>query len=318
MSVSLAESAKLSQDQLAKGVIETFVQESSVLDRIPLMPIQGNAFTYNSESVLPGVSFRAVNTAYPESTGIVVPKTESLYILGGDADVDKFIVQTRGNLNDQRAIQTRMKVKSLSYQFQDCFINGDNAANALEFDGLKKRLVGKQVIDAAEDGLSIIGANDQASHDFLDQLELLFASVKGGAEVAYMNAAVKAKLRSMIRRLGGWHSYMDAATGKPVDSYNGVVLLDIGTKPNGDPILPETEVQGTAIDCTSIYAARFGQTEADEAVTGLTNGGVMVEDLGQLQEKPVFRTRIELYAGVANFGGKGAARLRGVRTAKAA
>ena len=47
-------------------------------------------------------------------------------------------------------------------------------------------------------------------------------------------------------------------------------------------------------------------------MTGLTNGGVMVDDLGLLQDKPVYRTRIELYAGLAVFSGKAAARLQGV------
>src|SRR5262245_26164216 len=117
MAVTLAESAKLSQDDLQRGVIETFIQASPVLDRIPLLTIEGNAYAYNEEGTLPGVEFRAVNQAYAESTGTVNPKSERLVILGGDADVDTFIVQTRGNLNDQRAVQTAMKVKAASYKY---------------------------------------------------------------------------------------------------------------------------------------------------------------------------------------------------------
>ena len=44
MAVTLAQAAVLSQDDLQRGVLEVFVQESSVLDRIPLMPIEGNAY----------------------------------------------------------------------------------------------------------------------------------------------------------------------------------------------------------------------------------------------------------------------------------
>jgi hypothetical protein len=122
MAQTLVEAAKLSQNSLQRGVIETFVQESVVLDRLPLMDIEGNAFAYNEEATLPGVEFRAVNAAYSESTGTVNQKTETLVILGGDADVDRFIQQTRSNMNDQRAVQTRMKVKSASYKFQDAFV----------------------------------------------------------------------------------------------------------------------------------------------------------------------------------------------------
>ena len=140
MAVTLAESAKLSQDMLAKGVLETFVQSSPILDRIPFMPIEGNAFSYDAEASLPGVEFRNVNEGYTESTGTVNQKTESLHILGGDADVDTFIQKTRSNLNDQRAEQTVLKTKALSYKFQDTFFNGDTDVDPKGFDGLRKRL----------------------------------------------------------------------------------------------------------------------------------------------------------------------------------
>jgi hypothetical protein len=76
-------------------------------------------------------------------------------------------------------------------------------------------------------------------------------------------------------------------------------------------IIPQTETQGTSVLASSIYAVKFGRGEGDQAVTGLTNGGVMVDDLGLLQSQPVYRTRIEFYCGMAVFAGKGAARLTG-------
>ena len=103
-------------------------------------------------------------------------------------------------------------------------------------------------------------------------------------------------------------------TGKRVPMWNGVPLLDIGTKADGTQIIAQDEVQGTATTASSIYAVKFGQGEGDQAVTGLSNGGVQVYDLGELQEKPAYRTRIEFYCGVAVFG-NGAARLRGVLNA---
>jgi hypothetical protein len=310
MAITLVESAKLSDDQLRRGVIEMFVQESSVLDRLPFMEISGNAYKYNQELTLPGVEWRAVNGSYSESTGTVNPKTESLFILGGDADVDRFIQQTRSNLEDQRAIQTRAKVKAISYAFQDAFINGDTDSNPNQIDGLKNRLVGNQVLTAGTNGLGIV----EAGHDFLDCLDALIAAVKGGPDALYMNAFIKGKIRSTLRRLGGWHTMQDAETGKLLDYYLNVPLLDIGEKPNGDFIIPQDETVGTSNDCSSIYAVKFGPgEEADQAVTGLTNGGVMVDDLGQLQAKSAYRTRVEFYPGLAVFGGRGAAVLKGVR-----
>ena len=315
MAVTLAQAALLSENDLQRGVIETFVQMSPVLDRIPLMPIEGNAYAYNEEATLPGVAFRAVNEAYTESTGTVNQKTESLVILGGDADVDRFIVQTRGNLNDQRAIQTRLKVKAASYKFQDTFFNGDVTVDTKSFDGLKKRLTGAQVIDLATNGAAI-NTDDTTRNTFFDALEALIAAVpglNGDNGAIYANASLLAKIKSAGRRLGGTEYFNEDATGKRVLTWNGIPVLDPGMNLAGTPILAQTEVQGTSgATASSIYAVKFGEDETDGGVTGLTNGGVMVDDLGLLQSQPVYRTRIEFYCGLGVFGGKAAARLRGV------
>ncbi|MFD8611404.1 MULTISPECIES: major capsid protein [Streptomyces] len=311
MALTLAEAAKLSTTDLQRGVIETFVQESPILDRLPLMDIEGNAYAYNSEATLPGVEFRGVNDSYSESTGTVNQATESLVILGGDADVDTFIAQTRSNLNDQRAIQETLKVKAAAYKFQDAFFNGDVAVDPKGFDGLRKRLVGAQVMTADANGMGPV----TAGHDFFDALDALIAQVPGlsaGNGALYANRKIIAKIASSARRLGGYEMVQEALTGKRVATYQGIPLLDPGQTAAGADIIPTTETQGTAEDASSIYAVKFGQSEGDKGVTGLTNGGVSVRDLGELDSKPAYRTRIEFFCGLALFSGQAAARLNGV------
>lgn len=315
MALTLAESAKLSQDTLAKGVLETFVQTSPILDRIPFMEIAGNAYAYDEEATLPGVAFRSVNEAYAESTGTVNQKSEKLVILGGDADVDRFIQQTRSNVNDQRAEQTALKVKAISYKFQETFFTGDSSVDTKSFDGLRKRLTGKQVIDAAANGMPILGSSNADIHQFLDKLDELLAAVPGinsdnGA--IYASAAIIRKIGSAMRHISYDTTLQQDIAGKRVMQWNGIPILEAGQTPAGKEILDTTETQGTATNTASIYAVKFGQGEGDQGVTGLTNGGVMVEDLGQLQEKPAYRTRIEFYCGLGVFSGKAAARLKGV------
>ncbi|WP_347010748.1 major capsid protein [Bifidobacterium dentium] len=315
MALTLAESAKLSQDTLAKGVLETFVQTSPILDRIPFMEIAGNAYAYDEEATLPGVAFRSVNEAYTESTGTVNQKSEKLVILGGDADVDRFIQQTRSNVNDQRAEQTALKVKAISYKFQETFFTGDSSVDTKSFDGLRKRLTGKQVIDAAANGMPILGSSNAEIHQFLDKLDELLAAVPGinsanGAIYAF--AAIIRKIGSAMRHISYDTTLQQDIAGKRVMQWNGIPILEAGQTPAGKEILDTTETQGTATNTASIYAVKFGQGEGDQGVTGLTNGGVMVEDLGQLQEKPAYRTRIEFYCGLGVFSGKAAARLKGV------
>ncbi|AON97374.1 major capsid protein [Gordonia phage Nyceirae] len=312
MAVTLAQAAVLSTDQHSRGIHEIFVQESPVLDRLPLMEIAGNAYAYDLEATLPGVAFRGVNEAYVESTGTFNQLTERLVILGGDADVDRFIQQTRSDRYSQRAEQDKLKVKAISYKFNDHFFNGDTAVDTKGFDGLKKRLVGNQVIDAGTNGIPIVGNGGSDAYTFFDKLDELLAACPN-ADAMYANRQVRAKTLSAGRRLGGVEMVKEDITGKRVVMYQGVPMLDPGDNLAGGQILPQTETMGSASDTSSVYAVRFGGSDGDQAVTGLTNGGVMVDDLGQLQEKPALRTRIEFYCGVALFGGKAAARLRGVR-----
>ena len=314
MAVTLAQAAILSQDQLSKAIHEMFVQESPVLDRLPLMQIAGNAYAYDVEATLPGVAFRGVNEAYVESTGTFNQLTEKLVILGGDADVDRFIQQTRSNVFDQRAEQDKLKVKAMSYKFSDSFINGDVTVDTKGFDGLKKRLTGSQVIDTATNGAPVLGNGGTDTHGFFDKLDELLAACPN-ADALYMNRQVRSKVISAGRRIGGVDMVKEDMTGKRVAMWQGVPMLDLGDSLTGTQIIPQTETQGSSSAASSIYAVRFGGSDGDQAVTGLTNGGVMVDDLGQLQEKPALRTRIEFYCGLALFGGKAAARLRGVLAA---
>ena len=331
--VTLAQSALLSRDELQRGVLETFVMESVVLDRIPLMEIQGNSYMYNEEGALPGIEFRAVNAAYSESTGTVNQKSEKLVILGGDADVDTFIQKTRGNLNDQRAIQDQLKVKAATYKFQDAFINGDTAVDANSFDGLKKRLTGGQVLAGGTNGIPVVGNGGTDIHTFLDFLDSLIALVPGltaNNGAIFLNNMLRQKILAALRRVNiqvqqvgrlpeplwqsaGSNGALGQVNQASLPTYNGIPLVDIGNKADGTMILPQTETQGTAVDASSIYVVRFGSSEADQAVTGLTNGGVDVRDLGEQQVKPAFRTRIEFFCGLGVFGGKAAARGTGVR-----
>lgn len=325
MAVTLAQAATLSQNDLQAGVLETFVRESVILDRIPFMDIEGNAYAYNEEATLPGVEFRAVNAGYTESTGTVNQKTESLVILGGDADVDTFVQKTRSNINDQRAVQTRLKVKAASYKFGDTFFNGDTGVDANSFDGLKKRITGGQVLTSGTNGAPILGNGGSDAHDFLDRLDALIAAVPG-CEVLYVNAAARTKILSTLRRLNVYtetigrlpEPMQQGATSTVearIPTYNGIPLVNPGENLAGTAILPQNETAGSNSDCTSIYAVRFGEDEGDQAVTGLTNGGVDVRDLGEQQVKPALRTRVEFFCGIGVFGGKAAARLSGVRNA---
>ena len=308
MAVTLAQVALNETNPLSRGVTEMFVQESAVFQDIPLEGIQGNAYSYNEEKVLPGTGFRTVNEAYVESTGVMNPKTERIVILGGDADVDKFLVQTStGTLADLRTQQTRMKVKSAQSTYVDAFFNGDDEIDPKSFDGLRKRLVGSQ---------QLTYTGDETDEAAVEALDMLFAAVEGGPNVVYANQAILARFKIAFRALGGYDYIKNEITGRQSVTWNGIQFTDPGKHWSGREILP---VNGTgAARTTDVYAVKWSQGFGDVGVMGLTNGGVQAYDLGELHEKPAYRTRIEFYCGLAVQGGQAAARLSGFPLTRAA
>ncbi|PAV29254.1 phage major capsid protein [Virgibacillus profundi] len=297
MSLTLPEAAKLATDTLQRGVIETYARNSAVLEMLPFMNIEGNAYAYNQEETLPGVGFRGVNEAYEESTGVINQLSESLIIMGGDLDTDRFLVQTNGN--QVRAAQDAMKIKSAALSYTDHFFNGDVDVTPLGFDGLKKRLVDDQVIQVGANGMNLT----------LPMLDALIDQVEGGPDVIYLNKELRRDLKYLIQNDDGYTENDYDAFGRKVFRYGGVPIKIIETNEKNEDIIGFNETLGTNNEVASIYAIKFG---AEQYVSGLQNGGLSVKDLGELQKKPSLRTRVEWFTGLGVFHPKAAARLKGI------
>lgn len=299
MAVTLAQAAALETGPVRKGALETASRVSRVWDRLPFESIEGSAYTYDKDKVLPGTGFRTVNEAYVESTGVINQDTERLVILGGDADVDQFIEKTmqssRGVL---MADQVRMKLESAQSTYVDAMFNGDVAVDPKGFDGLRKRLTGAQVLDATS------AANTDG---FLDDLDLLFAQITAGSpDVVYAPKELIGRLKSLGRKVGGADYITSEITGRREFTWNGVPFVDPGNHWTGRRILSYDPAG------SDLYAVKFASSFNEEGVMGITNGGLQAYYLGELQEKPAIRTRIDFYTGFAVQGGNAAARLRGV------
>ena len=305
MTMTLVEAAKLETRNLVRaGVIEQFARTSDVLRVLPFQNIQGNALAYNREEQLPGVAFRGVNEGYPESVGVINPATETLYIAGGDLDVDRFIIQTMGS--QVRSTHENMKIKALSQAWTSKFIKGDTTIQPREFDGLQARLTGYNLMDAG----------NTAGGDPLS-LELLDEAIDRVANPTHilLSRSLRRKFKNARNdiNLSGQISLEKDDFGRPVNTYAGLPLLTTyGDAVNPDPLgFNEASPGGGANTSTSLYILSMGV----DGVSGIQNGGMDVRDLGELQELPLFRTRVEWYAGIGIFNGSAAVRLRGVSNA---
>ncbi len=279
--LTLTEASKLIQNPLQRGVVETFARTSPVLERLPFMDVNGNAYSYNVEQTLPGIAFRDYNTSYTESTGVVNPHTEKLYIMGGISSVDRALVKTQGSVNNIRAIHDNMKAKAAALTFTAKFFNGDNTTAATEFDGLKERLTGSQA-------LTYTGAMT------LEKVDELIDGVIGGPTALFMSKATRRTVNALRRAAGQATEVVSDSFGRQIDAYAGIPIGVIEEDKDGAAILADGE----------IYAIRMG---VQEYVSGLQAGGMEVIDLGL--NRTQYETLIEWICGIAVFHPKAAARL---------
>jgi HK97 family phage major capsid protein len=143
MSISLEEASKLSTDILLRGIIETIIKDSPILERLPFIQIVGNSLKYNREKTLPTVGWYApVTGTWTTSEPAFEQCSASLCVLGGDADVDNFLKATRSNIQDLEAAVIELKAKALRNEFENTFLNGDSSQDANQPDGLYKTLKG--------------------------------------------------------------------------------------------------------------------------------------------------------------------------------
>ncbi len=298
MAMTLLEAAKLTTDPVLNAVIEIYARSSDILRTLPFRDIQGNAVKYNREEALPGIGFRGVNEAFSESTGVINPQIESLFILGGDMDVDKFIVKTEGPR--ARATHEAMKMKAASLRFTQAFIKGDNSTDPRVFDGLQVRLSGDQVINA--------GTTSGGAALSLAKLDELIDAVENPTHLI-MNKTLRRRLSAAARlsTVGGYITWTLDEFGRQVARYNDLPILIVDKDNENSDILPFTEAAYTGSStATSIYCVSFSEMMLE----GIQSSGIEARDLGEINDAPFYRTRVEWYAGISLWHPRAAARLR--------
>lgn len=299
MAFTLIEYLKTTQSEILQAVIEKFARTSKILELLPFKDIIGNALRYNLEDSLPGIAFRGLNEAYDEDTGVLNPQTEHLKIMGGDADTDRALMKWEKNFGARRATDLMMKVKAAALYFTKCFFDGDESSAPKEFEGLNRRLTGNQVITAGTDGANLTMA----------LMNQLIDAVKGTPDALYMGKRFRRQLNDLFE-----DSIIITVTkdqwGEDITAFAGVPIYIIEEDNSDDTILDFDETQGSTTGaCASCYAVKFG---VDEFLCGLQTQPIEAYDLGELETKPAFRSRVEWLMTIAIFHPKSAARLKGV------
>lgn len=305
-SLTLVEAAKVQQNALIQGVIESIVTVNFMYQRMPFDQIVGNALLYTRENALAGVAPIGIgggSNAVPaaaKTPATFTPVTTPLKAMIGDALVDHFIQTTSSNTNDQTGLQVASKAKSLGREYQRQLILGNSSVNALEFDGL-------EVLTPA--GQTILAASADLTFDYLDQLLSMVKAKDGAVDFLMAPDIAIRKYYALLRGLGGAGigEVITLPDGQQIPLYRGVPIIRNDWIP----------VEGTAPNkTTDIYAGTFDDGSRKVGIAGLTSivqSGIFVSGVGEAEESNDIITRLRFYASLAVFTELGIAKLDTVK-----
>lgn len=291
------EAEKLSNNQLEAGVIEEIIERDETFALLPFMQVTGKAYVYDRENTIASADFLDPNDTVNEAASTFTQVTAVLRILIGDVDVDKFLQSTMGDTNNQLAVQLAAKAKGLARKFKDTFVNGSTLVDAKSFDGLARLVTAGQTIDVATNGGALT----------LSLLDQLADQVTLGADAFVMRPGTIRAYRALLRATGGTDAAMMEIPnfGVPVLAHNGTPILR-------NDFLPANETLGSGTNLCSVYAVRMNEADGVHGIYGGNSAGVVVEDIGTVQNKDATRTRMKWYCGLVLKSTKSLARLRGV------
>ena len=301
-SVTLAESAKLSQDMLLAGVIENVVTTNPIYNFMPFMDIEGNALTYNRENALGDVQFAGVGTTITAKAAATFSQvTTSLTTIIGDAEVNGLIQATRSNITDQKATQIASKAKSLARQYQNTMVNGDGTSNS--FTGLLSLVPAAQKVVTGASGGPL-------SFAFLDELIDLVKSKDGQVDFIMMPGRTLRSYYTLLRGLGGASigEVITLPDGRRIPTYRGIMIFQ-------NDWIPVNQVKGAGSAQTTIFAGCFDDGSGKVGIAGLNamgDSGIRVKNVGESETKDENITRVLWYTSLALFSGLGIASADGI------
>jgi hypothetical protein len=296
-------------DILSKTVIDRLVKEDPVLLKLPFETLLGNSDTYDTVTTRSGaIQFRTVDGTWTESTPSLTQATVALKILGGDADIDNFLLETRSNKLDLKGTVLNDRTVAIKEYFLDCFYYG-TAFDANSFSGLHQ-LISSTTYNTVNAGSSTTpGA--MHIHDIRAALDLI---VGFKPDIIVMSKSTRRLL----------NTYYDSVGDKmpPVITYFGMTVPSF----DGIPIAVSDHISITETIASSTFSARTGSTGttvfflsfAPDAVCGVQgSSGLKTYPLGELETKDAQRYRIKWYCGLKFKNLRSSSKLDGVGYATA-
>jgi len=313
---TLAEAAKLIQDDLISGIAEDIISINPLFDLLPFQGFEGQGFIFNREMTLGGAEFHttvgATISATAKAASAVTQLTVSAIKLIGDAEIDGLVQATsQGAGVDQVAIEVSSKAKNISRMYQKGLAGYDYEATAAvtSMNSIPGQVDATQVTTAATT------AGRAISFVLLDELLDLVKSKDGQVDFIMMAPRTIRSYKVLLRALGGTPAewVVTLPGGRTTIGYEGIPIF------KNEYLSVEETVNAGAITggaMTSVYAGVFDDGTRKIGVSGVYpvggNYGINVEAVGAQEAKDVKIWRVKWYTNFINFNRRGLARLTSI------
>jgi hypothetical protein len=305
-SQTLAEAAKLINNEIVQGVAEDIITTNPIWNVMPWIGYEGQAIMVNRENALGDAQHLAVGgtiTAKTAATFTRVPFTAVTTI--GDAEMNGLVqAQSRGAGVDQLAIEISSKAKSVGRLLQTGIATGTGAdpqLNSLH-----------TLVDATQ--YTTASAGQAISFALLDELLNLVKAKDGEVDWLMMPARTLRAYKALVRALGGINETMaftmPNGTTRNVSVYEGIPIFQ------NDYLSVVETANGAALTggaLTSVYAGVWDDGSEKVGVSMIhpvaVPAGIQVEQVGVAETKDETIVRVKSYSNFASFNRKGIARL---------
>lgn len=278
MSVLKVLAGRLSAETTERAVIEYMADKNELFALLPFTKSQTNIYSWYRTGDVPTASVVDPYGTIPEVdvSGTVMQNRVSM--IAADVVVYNFEATAVEQLVDRVLEKTLAASEAIVRAYKRLFITG-NSANPNEFNGLDRFVDASMIVDAGSGGAPI-------SFQLLDQLlEKFPAGAEPTAIIVHPRTylSIKALLRALYVNP---EQVMLPNFGRPVMAYNGIPILK-------NEYIPITD------NLTSVYAVRLGQTAVHGVYMG-DDAGVVIEEVGKVQDKDARKWRLKWYVSMAS------------------
>jgi hypothetical protein len=278
MSVLKVLAGKLSAETTERAVIEYMADKDELFALLPFTRSQGNLYSWYRTGDVPTASVVDPYGTIPEVDVSGTVMQNKISMIAADVVVYNFEARAVEQLVDRVLEKTLAASEAITRAFKRLFIRGDST-NPHEFDGLDKFVDPSMIVDAGAGGAPI-------SFDLLDKLLDKFPK-EAEPTAIIVHPRTYLSIRALMRTLYVKpDEIMLPNFGRPVMAYNGIPIL-------------RNEYIPVVSNLTSVYAVRLGQTAVHGVYMG-DNAGVVIEEVGKVQDKDARKWRLKWYVSMAS------------------